>query len=251
MLEALIFDVDGVLADTEEAHRLAFNRAFDTIAPGWHWSRDEYLPLLRVTGGKERLAAWIAALLVPAAERERLRALIPALHAEKTRVYTQVVRDGGVPLRPGIERLMLDATDAGCRLGIASTTSAANIDALLAATLGPRGLDLFDAIVCGDQVPAKKPAPDVYRLALATLGVEPEDAAAVEDSANGLRSARGAGLWTLVTPTFWTTDDDFEGAGLVLPNGLGDDFTFAELSRLARPERTPSVLASLYEGASQ
>jgi HAD superfamily hydrolase (TIGR01509 family) len=208
------------------------------------------LKLLKVTGGKERLAAWIATLPAPAAERQRLLALVPTLHAEKTRVYTQVVRDGGMPLRPGIERLLHEATDAGCKLGIASTTSAANIDALLSATLGARGLDLFDAIVCGDQVPVKKPAPDVYRLALATLGVEPEDAAAVEDSGHGLRSALGAGLWTLVTPTFWTADDDFAGAGLVL-GSLDDGFTFAELSRRARPGRTPSVLASLYEGASR
>jgi beta-phosphoglucomutase-like phosphatase (HAD superfamily) len=217
-IEALIFDVDGTLADTEEAHRIAFNLAFERYRLGWAWSRDAYRSLLNVTGGKERIAAYIATLELGATERQRLTALVPVIHAEKTRFYGSVVADGGVPLREGVAHLIGDALVAGCRLAIASTTTATNIDALLGATLGPRGLDHFAVIACGDQVRAKKPAPDIYRLALSSLGLTPDRAVAIEDSANGLASAVGAGLWTLVTPTFWTEGSDFSAAGLVRPS---------------------------------
>ena len=263
-IEALIFDVDGTLADTEEAHRVAFNLAFERLRLGWTWSRADYRQLLEVTGGKERIASYIDTLAVSTAERARLRGLVPALHAEKTRFYTAAVAGGGVGLREGVARLIDEALDAGCRLAIASTTTAANIHALLASTLGPRGLDLFSVIACGDQVRAKKPAPDIYRLALATLGLQPEKAVALEDSVNGLRASTGAGLWTLVTPTFWTEGGDFAAAGLVLP-GLGEPDTplagepgcqlqtagwlrFEELCALASPPPAITPLQALYRG---
>ena len=217
-IEALIFDVDGTLADTEEAHRVAFNLAFERHRLGWSWSRADYRMLLNVTGGKERIAAYISELPVDAAARKRLLELVPAVHAEKTRFYSSVVSDGGVPLREGVTPLLDDALAAGCRLAIASTTTAVNIDALLGATLGPRGLDMFSVIACGDQVRAKKPAPDIYRLALANLGLTPERAIAFEDSPNGLAAANAASLWTVVTPTFWTEGSDFAAAGLVRPS---------------------------------
>jgi len=217
-IEALIFDVDGTLADTEEAHRVAFNLAFERHRLGWSWSRADYRMLLNVTGGKERIAAYVSELPIDAAARKRLLELIPAVHAEKTRFYSSVVSDGGVPLREGVTPLLDDALAAGCRLAIASTTTAVNIDALLGATLGPRGLDMFSVIACGDQVRAKKPAPDIYRLALANLGLTPERAIAFEDSPNGLAAANAAGLWTVVTPTFWTEGSDFAAAGLVRPS---------------------------------
>jgi len=158
-----------------------------------------------------------------------------------------------------------EALTAGCRLAIASTTTAVNIDALLNATFGACGLEMFSVIACGDQVRAKKPAPDIFRLALEHLGVEADDAVALEDSANGLRSAHAAGLWTVVTPTFWTEGSDFGDAGLLLPS-LGDPahplagepgdrlhdapwLSFAELARRARPARTLDPVASLYAGA--
>lgn len=244
-IEALIFDVDGTLADTEEAHRISFNSVFEQYRLGWTWTRAEYRQLLEVPGGKERIASYIASLPLGTAERQRLLALVPQLHADKTRFYGEVVSEGGVTLRDGVERLLNEAVAQGCHLAIASTTTAANINALLNATLGPRGLDLFAVIACGDQVRAKKPAPDIYRLALDTLGLPPEQALAVEDSAHGLRAATAAGLWTLVTPTFWTQDSDFRGAGLVLPSlaGLGLD----ELIRIARPARTASPVQALYQ----
>ncbi|WP_019916037.1 HAD-IA family hydrolase [Methyloversatilis discipulorum] len=223
-LDALIFDVDGTLADTEEAHRTAFNLAFEQLGTGWKWSRTDYRRLLSTTGGKERIARHIASLDLTDGERAELIARIPQLHAAKTRFYSSVVRDGAVPLRPGIARLLDEAAAAGCRLAIASTTTAVNIDALLHATLGGRALDLFGVIACGDQVAAKKPAPDIYLLALQHLGVRADHAIAFEDSANGLRAATAAGLWTVVTPTFWTEDHNFDDAGLLLPQ-LGDPTT--------------------------
>ena len=220
-LQALIFDVDGTLADTEEAHRVAFNLAFERYRLGWVWQPVDYRELLKITGGKERMNHYIDALQLPPAERRRLSTMVPDLHAEKTRFYSSVVADGAVPLRDGVARLLDEALAAGCKLAIASTTTAVNIDALLHATLGPRGLDMFSVIACGDQVRAKKPAPDIFELALHALDMRPEHAIAFEDSANGLRSASAAGLRTVVTPNYWTEGGDFSAAALLLPS-LGD-----------------------------
>jgi len=261
-IEALIFDVDGVLADTEEVHRQSFNRAFERAGLDWHWSQPEYKTLLGVPGGKERIASHVDGLSVSSAQKQRLRERVPEIHAEKTAIYTSIVRDGGMALRPGVARLLDEAMAAGLRLAIASTTTAANIDALLQATLGARGLAMFDVIACGDLVRAKKPAPDIYQLALDTLGVSPERAIAVEDSAPGLRSAVAAGIWTLVTPTFWTEDGDFTDAALVL-GSLGSAeqplagepggrlmsaawLSVEELLRIATRERTLNPVQALY-----
>jgi HAD superfamily hydrolase (TIGR01509 family) len=220
-IEALIFDVDGTLADTEEAHRVAFNNAFERYKLGWKWGQDAYRELLKTTGGKERIAAYLATKTLSTPERKRLTELIPAIHAEKTKFYSSFVADGALPLRDGVARLMEEALTAGCRLAIASTTTAANIDALLGATLGRRGIEMFSVIACGDQVRAKKPAPDIYRLALQHLGVDADRAIAFEDSHNGLLAATRAGLRTVVTPTYWTEDHDFSAASMLLPS-LGD-----------------------------
>lgn len=220
-IDALIFDVDGTLADTEEAHRTAFNEAFQHFGLGWTWTRPEYRDLLAVTGGKERLASYVATLGLQPAETTRLLALIPDIHAAKTAFYGARITSGEVPLRDGIARLLDEALRAGCQLAIATTTTAADVDALLESALGARGADLFSVIGCGDQVAAKKPAPDIYRLVLDALETQPDRAIAFEDSIGGLRSAVGAGLWTVITPTFWTEGGDFSAAGLVLPR-LGD-----------------------------
>jgi len=238
-IDALICDVDGTLADTEESHRTAFNRAFEGCGLGWSWSRSDYRVLLDVTGGKERIAAFIEMLPISARERH-------------------------VPLREGVERLLEEALTAGCQLAIASTTTAANIEALLGSAFGAAGLHMFAVIACGDQVRAKKPAPDIYRMALAALNLTADRAIAFEDSVNGLRAATDAGLWTLVTPTYWTQDGDFGAAGLVLPR-LGDQdtplrdepgrllegsawLTFDELRRISRPARPLSTLDAIYRG---
>jgi HAD superfamily hydrolase (TIGR01509 family) len=217
-IAALIFDVDGTLADTEEAHRVAFNLAFERYRLGWVWQPAQYRELLRVTGGKERLSYYIKSLALPETQCRRLLKMMPDIHVEKTRFYSSVVADGALPLRPGVERLLDEAREAGCALAIASTTTARNIDALLTSTLGARALERFGVIACGDQVRTKKPAPDIYRLALRGLNLRPEQAVAFEDSPNGLRAATAAGLWTVVTPSFWTAEGDFSAAALLLPH---------------------------------
>ena len=265
-IEALIFDIDGTLADTEEAHRSAFNAAFERLHLGWHWGRDEYRRLLTVAGGKERLAHHVRSTVEAPAQRALLER-IPEIHAEKTRAYAAFAAGGGLALRPGVERLLDEAAAAGLRLAIASTTTAANVEALLGATLGERGAERFQVIACGDQVPAKKPAPDIYVLVLRTLGLPPEQAIAIEDSAHGLQAARAAGLWTLVTPTFWTEGSDFAAAGLVLPH-LGSPaepiagepggrlrdaawLGLDELLRLATPPRRAAGAAAVAGPAAQ
>jgi len=220
-IEAVIFDVDGTIADTEEGHRTAFNLAFRRFKLDWNWDRETYRKLLNITGGKERLAGFIDGLSLSGVEKRRLLGRLPDIHAEKTRFYSSMAGDGGIPLRPGIARLIADAKGARLKVAIASTTTRINIDALLRATLGKDGIGLFDCIVCGDQVASKKPAPDVYLKTLEGLGVDADNAIAVEDSPNGLRAAAAAGIRTVVTPTFWTEGSDFAAASVVLPH-LGD-----------------------------
>ncbi|HEV7915174.1 MAG TPA: HAD-IA family hydrolase [Albitalea sp.] len=265
ILRALIFDVDGTLADTEEVHRRSFNTAFQRAGLDWAWSREAYRELLKTNGGKERIASHIDSLVLRDGERNALQARIAEIHADKTRIYSSVVAAGRVPLRDGVARLLKEARGAGCHLAIASTTTAANVDALLHATLGARGLEMFDVIACGDLVGTKKPAPDIYQLALGTLGVAPEEAIAFEDSVNGLRSAVAAGLWTVLTPTYWTEGGDFSEAALVLPR-LGDPqqpldgepggrlqhaawLTIGELTARRKPPPAPCAVHALYHGA--
>jgi HAD superfamily hydrolase (TIGR01509 family) len=217
-LRALIFDVDGTLADTEEAHRQAFNEAFQYHGLDWNWSKPKYAELLRVTGGKERIGAYVNGLALPPAKHEALLGLIPEIHATKTGIYTRLVDEGKVPLRDGVERLLNEARGAGVRLAIATTTSYANIQALLVTNLGPEAPGLFSVIGAGDQVPRKKPAPDIYQWVLRELKLASHYCVALEDSANGVSAAKGAGLFTVVTPSYWTHDEDFSGADLVVPS---------------------------------
>ena len=223
MLKALIFDLDGTLADTEETHRQAFNAAFIEFGLWWDWGPPLYAQLLAISGGKERLRHYIDTLRVSGAERARLLETIPALHDTKTRIYTELIQRGRRPFRPGVLPLLGAASAAGLKLAIASTTTSANVSALLEANLGPSAGIRFDVIACGDQVKAKKPAPDIYRLVLASLRLAPEDCIALEDSLNGLRAAKAAGLATVVTPSRWTMEQDFSAADLVLPSLEGLD----------------------------
>lgn len=218
MIAAFIFDVDGTIADTEDAHRVAFNLAFEHHGLDWRWQPSEYRELLKVAGGKERIRSYIDSLPISESERGRLRPMVRDIHFDEMRFYSAIVKDGAVPLRAGVERLLEEALAEGYKLAIASATAATNIDALLHSTLGPRGLDMFTVIACGDQVARKKPAPDIYELALRGLDLFPQHAIAFEDSSNGLRAAVAAGLWTVVTPNFWTEDHAFDAAGLVLPH---------------------------------
>lgn len=221
-LKALIFDVDGTLADTErDGHRVAFNRAFADAGLDWDWSEALYGELLAVTGGKERIRHYLDRYN-PGFERPpELDAFIAGLHRAKTDHYTRLLAEGGIPLRPGVRRLLDAARREGLRLAIATTTTPANVQALLEHALDPDSVGWFDVIAAGDVVPAKKPAADIYELALAELGLSPAECLAFEDSENGILSARGAGLATLVTVNEYTRDHDFSEALLVLDH-LGE-----------------------------
>jgi HAD superfamily hydrolase (TIGR01509 family) len=214
-LTALIFDVDGTLAETEEIHRLAFNEAFAAAGLPWEWDQATYGKLLAVTGGKERMAHFQS---LDGKEAKLSPAEIAALHADKTARYTARVAQGGLALRPGIRRLLNEAKEAGLRLALATTTSHPNVDALLAACAP---VPEFDVIAAGDDVPAKKPAPDIYTLALERLDLPPEACIAIEDTQNGVRSALGAGLRCLVTASVYGGAGPFPGAIAVLSD-LGE-----------------------------
>ena len=217
-LRALIWDVDGTLAETEEGHRHAFNAAFAEAGLDWHWDEARYARLLDVTGGKERIRHFITTTSgTPALDDDAIR----SLHAAKTRRYVATVQSGAVVLRPGVARLLSEARAAGLHLAIATTTSLENVDALLHATLGADGPALFEVIGAGDMVPRKKPAPDIYRLALDRLGLAAGECIAFEDTPNGLHAACGAGIPTVVTTSLYGGTDGFEGALMVL-DGLGD-----------------------------
>ena len=214
---ALIFDVDGTLAETEEVHRQAFNEAFVAAGVDWRWGRTIYKELLRTAGGKERIRAFDR---MREAEPLLSDSEIAELHRLKTARYVELVAGGGCPLRPGVEALMAEAQRRGQRLAIATTTSRGNIDALLAVALGKDWTSRFDAIVAGDEVPQKKPAPDVYHEVLARLGMPPADCIAIEDSRNGLVAARLAGIPVLITRSVYFRDEDFSDALLAV-----DDLT--------------------------
>jgi len=217
-LKALIFDVDGTLADTEEAHRCAFNEAFRQLGLGWNWSKPKYAHLLLTAGGKERLAAYIDFLPLPAGARLGLTGRIGAIHRAKTENYTRMVLAGAVALRDGVERLIDEAARSRIRLSIATTTTFANVEALLRTGLGPGALERFAVIGAADNAARKKPAADIYEYVLRQLGASPRECVAIEDSANGLQAAKAAGLYTIVTPNYWTRTEDFSDADLVLPS---------------------------------
>ncbi len=223
-VEALIFDVDGTLAETEELHRRAFNESFHAAGLPWVWDQPLYAKLLEVTGGKERIAYYLA---LQAGGESLTAAAIATLHADKTARYATLVAAGGLALRPGIARLIGQAEAAGVRLAVATTTSRPNVDALLQATLGRQP---FDVVAACDEVAAKKPAPDVYGLALRRLGLPPSACVAFEDTLNGLRSAQGAGLGCVVTKSVYGGAGPFPGAFAVVDHlDAGVPFDLARL----------------------
>ena len=231
MDRAIIFDVDGTLAETEETHRKAFNRAFRGAGLSWRWDQDLYRELLAVTGGKERIRHFIEDYGAGGAPKNNLDEFIRALHAEKTAAYTKMVSDGELELRPGVRTLIAAAREQGYRLAIATTTTPANVDALLGAAFGDTGQSLFEVICAGDSVPNKKPAPDVYLRALEDLKLPAGNCIAIEDSRNGLLSACAAGIATIVTPGIYTRDENFDEAVLVIDGLESLDISALETHR--------------------
>ena len=220
-LKALIFDVDGTLANTEyDGHLKAFNETFKLFELDWHWDRKLYSELLSVSGGKERLTHYIKHYN-PKLESNLSINDIADIHNKKTEIFVDCVANGQVSLRIGVERLIKDAIESGLRLGIATTTSLINVEALMTSTLGESALDKFEFIGAGDVVKRKKPAAEIYRYVLDKMGLCSDECIAFEDSEIGFTSATSAGLRTIVTLSEYTKAKNFEGALVVLDH-LGD-----------------------------
>jgi HAD superfamily hydrolase (TIGR01509 family) len=230
-IKAIIFDVDGTLADTEDGHRQSFNKAFAENGLDWHWDVALYDKLLKVTGGKERIKYFVSDFLQGYTKPENFDDFVKHLHAVKTGHYTAMLREGAIPLRPGIKQLIIDARKAGIALAIATTTTAENVSALLEVGLGKDWASYFAANGCGDIVPKKKPAPDIYDWVLDKLALQPGECIALEDSYNGLHSALAAGIKTYITTNPYTHTQDFSGAAAVLDD-LSDLPAFYKLSGL-------------------
>lgn len=219
-LKALVFDVDGTLADTEMAHLDAFNHAFAAEGLDWHWDVETYTRLLEISGGKERMMHYWKQVHpdIKDIDGGGLKDTIDRLHTMKSAAYENAVQSYAVQLRPGVLSLIQSAHQAGLRLAIATTTSPVNIAVLLRNAIGPDWKSLFTVIEDASTAPNKKPHPQVYNQTLSRLGLAGKDCLAFEDSSNGLRSALSAGLPVIVTPNSFTAHHDFTGALKVLPD---------------------------------
>jgi HAD superfamily hydrolase (TIGR01509 family) len=214
-LRALLWDLDGTLVESEELHRQAFNDTFAEAGFGWHWSREEYHRLLGVAGGQERIQAYLEW------RKERdVHVAVADLHRLKTKRFQALLADTGVRPRPGVIRLLREAQDHGLLQAIVTTTSRSNVQTLLD-TMFKGVLRRWDAVLAGDSVQKKKPAPDIYRLALERLGLPASACLALEDSAIGVSAARAVGVPVMVTQSMYTETDDFSGALTVLDH-LGE-----------------------------
>lgn len=242
-LRALLFDLDGTLADTEtHGHRPSYNRAFRKLGLGFRWGPKLYRRLLKQPSGRERLLHYLRRYQPELGEHaeavgESEEAWVEHVHRLKSRYFRRYLRQGKVPLRPGVVRLFREASDAGLRLAVVTNASRASVKAFLKYGLGPDLAPHIELVVGGDQIAARKPAPDLYLLALHKLGVAPYECIAIEDSAMGLSAARAAGVPTVVTVNADTLSQDFASASLVL-DSLGD------------PEHPSLVLAGRMDEAS-
>lgn len=214
MIKALIFDVDGTQAETEELHRQCFNKAFVQVGLNWHWDQQIYGKLLTTTGGKERIARYATEIGLTSFQAEAVQ----DMHRAKNAHYATAVISGALVLRPGVLRLVREAKSGGLKLGIATTSSSSNVTALVSACFPNDFTSIFDVIVCGEDVTNKKPNPEVYKLCLARLEIAAEEAIAFDDSPVGLAAALAAHIPTFVTPSPYTKRDTFVGALKLIPN---------------------------------
>jgi HAD superfamily hydrolase (TIGR01509 family) len=240
-LQALIFDVDGTLAETEEFHRAAFNQVFAHFGFYWLWDRELYKELLKVTGGKERILHYLRQFKPE--DLDRAQPQIAHMHQLKTQIYGEIIHQGAVELRPGVSRLIAEAQSAGVTLAIATTTSLSNVHALLERTMGARGSEIFQIIVAGDEAPAKKPSPDAFAIALKRSNTSASECVAVEDSANGVMAAQSAGLKVIATPGIYTADDNFTGASSVISDLGEPNIPHQHISGWEWPQGVVSIAA--------
>jgi HAD superfamily hydrolase (TIGR01509 family) len=220
-LKAIIFDVDGTLADTEELHRQAFNATFTDFDFGWHWSPKVYADLLAISGGKERLAFFAKNNPVKSPGVDFSPSLIAKIHAAKSVHYKRILAKKGLHLRPGVRRLIAEARREGILLAIATCSSVANVSALLDANLAGDWRNWFTVLATADVVPDKKPSPAVYRYALQRLGIKANQCIAIEDTQNGAAAAEAAGIACVVTTNHFTQRHAFDDAALVVEH-LGE-----------------------------
>lgn len=243
-VQAVIFDVDGTLVDSErDGHRVAFNEAFTAAGLPYHWDVEGYGELLTVTGGRRRIAGFLTGRGHPPEEADSLAA---QLHSDKTRRFVTLVRDGAVAPRPGATRLVAELRAAGIRVAVATTGTRDWVLPLLDHAFGE---DAFELVLTGSDVPLLKPDPAVYLAALSALGLDPDDGCAVEDSANGVTAARRAGLACLAVTNDYTAGQDFHGAGAVV-DGFGPTPPARQVGGVGLPLPAGSVTAQTLAAVS-
>ena len=243
MKKALLFDCDGVLADTErDGHRPAFNQMWSELGVPWQWDIEQYGRKLKIGGGKERMASlfddprFLAVFSPPATEIER-QGLVKKWHQRKTEIYKEIIRSGAIAARPGVRRLSEEALAQGWMLGVCSTSAREAVESVLLHVMGEETARKFSLLLAGDVVRTKKPAPDIYLMAARELQVPPDRCVVVEDSRNGLLAAVVAGMKCVVTVNDYTREEDFSEAAIVL-TCLGDQGK-ERCVVLANPFNTP------------
>lgn len=223
-LKAIIFDMDGTLADTEEIHRQAFNSAFDEFKLDCHWDQNLYKNLLAISGGRERIRRYVLENDLVTDDQISVEDLAIQIHTRKSEIYRQRLVDGHVGLRNGVSRLLHEAINLDMPLAIATSSSLQNVETLIKSALGEDALDHFKTIVTCENIHEQKPSPAIYKLVLEHLQIDPYHCIAIEDTYNGNQSALSAGIATIITTHMFTLDDNFKGASLVL-NSLGEPDT--------------------------